>query len=83
MRFMLTAIVFCLCGCATGVVADINAATVDDADAAADDAGCASPETPASCTACSPGKSCQPNGCYSGYVCDTLTNHCKAPTACP
>jgi hypothetical protein len=43
---------------------------------------CADPNTPASCHACS-GNNCQPNGCYGGYVCYTVTNKCKAPNSCP
>jgi hypothetical protein len=51
-------------------------------DAGNNNATCADPNTPASCHACS-GKSCQPNGCYGGYVCDTMTDKCKAPNSCP
>jgi hypothetical protein len=43
---------------------------------------CASPSTPAACHACSPGPSCQPNGCYNGYICNTQTNRCGAPGTC-
>jgi hypothetical protein len=43
---------------------------------------CAGPSTPAACHACSPGPSCQPNGCYNGYICNTQTNHCGAPGTC-
>jgi hypothetical protein len=43
---------------------------------------CAGPNTPANCHACS-GQNCQPNGCYNGYVCDTVTDKCKAPNSCP
>ena len=43
---------------------------------------CAGPNTPANCHACS-GQSCQPNGCYNGYLCDTVTDKCKAPNSCP
>jgi hypothetical protein len=43
---------------------------------------CADPSTPAACHACSPGLSCQPNGCYNGYICNTLTNRCRAPGTC-
>jgi hypothetical protein len=43
---------------------------------------CAGPTTPAACHACSPGPSCQPNGCYNGYICNTQTNHCGAPGTC-
>jgi hypothetical protein len=46
-------------------------------------AGYASPNSNAACHACS-GGSCQPNGCYGGYWCDTSTNHCHAspPAGC-
>lgn len=44
---------------------------------------CAEPSTPAACHACSPGPTCQANGCYNGYVCNTQTNHCGAPGTCP
>jgi hypothetical protein len=43
---------------------------------------CAAPSTPAACHACSPGPTCQPNGCYNGYICNTQTNHCGAPGTC-
>ena len=42
---------------------------------------CAQPDTPAGCKACS--GSCQANGCFNGYLCDTQTNRCHPPTACP
>lgn len=42
------------------------------------------PTTPAGCTSCSQGSSsCQPNGCYGGWWCDTSTNKCQAaPSNC-
>lgn len=42
------------------------------------------PET-AGCSACAAGSSsCQANGCFGGWWCDTATNHCQAPpTSCP
>jgi hypothetical protein len=44
---------------------------------------CADPNTPANCTACqTAGKTCQPNGCYNGYYCNTSTNGCHSPSSC-
>lgn len=43
---------------------------------------CAPPDTPADCT-CASGHTCAANNCYGGYLCDTSTNRCKAPSACP
>lgn len=36
------------------------------------------PSTQASCASCK-GQSCQANGCYGGWWCDTQTNKCVAP----
>lgn len=50
-------------------------------DAGGPDGACGTyvpPTTPASCKSCSNAK-CQPNGCYGGWWCDTLTNMCHAP----
>jgi hypothetical protein len=47
--------------------------------------GCVPPNTYAPCHACS-GSSCQPNGCYNKYVCDTRVAsdiHCTKPGTCP
>jgi hypothetical protein len=42
--------------------------------------GLADPTTPASCSSCSQtSKTCQPNGCYGGWWCDTTTLKCQAP----
>jgi len=38
------------------------------------------PNTSAGCSSCSGGSStCQPNGCYGGWWCDTATNKCQSP----
>jgi hypothetical protein len=52
-----------------------------------DSATCAAfapPEATAPCGACSKGdKTCQPNGCFNGYLCDVHEQDCKAPgTSC-
>jgi hypothetical protein len=45
---------------------------------------CAGPGTAAGCHACSSSSpTCQPNGCYNGYLCDTQTNRCHSPSSCP
>jgi hypothetical protein len=46
--------------------------------------GLADPNTTAGCSSCSQGsKSCQPNGCYGGWWCNTQTNKCQsAPSNC-
>ena len=43
------------------------------------------PSVTAGCTSCSTSSStCQPNGCYGGWWCDTSTDRCEeAPTSCP
>ncbi len=42
--------------------------------------GLASPQTPASCSSCSKmSNTCQPNGCYGGWWCNTMTTKCQAP----
>ena len=54
-------------------------------DAGAADGGCASwapPSTNAGCHACAT-PPCQPNGCFNGWWCATLTSTCRpAPDAC-
>ncbi len=38
------------------------------------------PSVDATCNACDKTSAdCQPNGCYGGYWCDTLGNHCEPP----
>ncbi len=66
---------------------DLDDAGLDDAgvvivtdDAAAPCTGYASPQTSATCHACS-GSSCQPNGCFGGWYCDLATLHCVAKPA--
>jgi len=46
--------------------------------------GLASPTTMASCSSCSQtSKTCQPNGCYGGWWCNTMSDKCQAaPTNC-
>jgi hypothetical protein len=42
------------------------------------------PTTPAACTSCTKStatKTCQPNGCYGGWWCDSATTKCQAPPA--
>jgi hypothetical protein len=58
-----------------------------DAGAPASCAGYASPTTTSTCTSCTTStstKTCQPNGCYGGWWCDTATNKCEAspPSSC-
>jgi hypothetical protein len=54
-----------------------------DLDATVDCTVLAPPDTPADCSACSAGSSCQPNGCYNGYWCNTSTSRCRTPpTTC-
>ncbi|MBI5609917.1 MAG: metallophosphoesterase [Deltaproteobacteria bacterium] len=40
--------------------------------------GFADPTTPACCT-CSSGKSCSPNGCYNGWLCNLASCKCNPP----
>jgi len=45
--------------------------------------GYADPDTTASCHACSEGETCQQNGCFGGYYCDTTALHCvPKPDGC-
>lgn len=44
--------------------------------------GLVPPDTTACCSACSPGASCQANGCYNGWWCNTGTCHCQSPPSC-
>ena len=47
--------------------------------------GYAAPSTTAACHSCSSSSSttCQPNGCYGGWYCDTSTNRCQSqPATC-
>lgn len=61
---------------------------VDDASDAATDAlttcgTLVAPSVPASCHSCT-SQTCQPNGCYGGWWCNTSTNRCQSPpTTCP
>jgi hypothetical protein len=42
------------------------------------------PTVTASCTSCGTMSTCQANGCYGGWWCDTATNKCEPmPTSCP
>jgi hypothetical protein len=71
--------------CAVGI---IDTPTSDDAgpNAAPTSQGCtgwADPTASASCRACSASQTCQPNGCYGGYWCDTTTTKCHASPTCP
>ncbi len=47
----------------------------------------AAPSVSAGCSSCSgSSSSCQPNGCYGGWWCDTSTNRCQSPPeagSCP
>lgn len=68
---------------------DSSAPDVHDAahDASHDAAACANLIGPSvngtACHGCGT-HSCQPNGCYGGYFCDTLAKHCVSPPAnCP
>ena len=79
-------------GVPVDVGAPLEASTPFDASPTPNDAGSttcsstlASPTTVASCTACLTGShTCQSNGCYNGYWCNTSTDKCNAPPAnCP
>ncbi len=65
---------------------DLGGSPGDAAADGADGATCATyapPATTAPCTACSPGPTCQPNGCFNGYYCDVSLPDCKPPgTTC-
>ncbi len=71
-----------LIACATGTLASVDDDAGDAGSSATTESTCADIDVVAACHACS-GASCQPNGCYGGYVCDTVTMRCKAPSACP
>lgn len=80
-----TALLVVLTHCAVGVV---DSPIPNDAspNAPSTDQGCsgwADPTTTAGCHACTSSQSCQPNGCYNGYWCDTTTTKCHASPACP
>jgi hypothetical protein len=72
---------------ATGTDATADASDATASDATVDGSTCGTlvgPSVTASCHACNPGPSCQPNGCYNGYWCDTSLSRCHAPpTTCP
>jgi hypothetical protein len=76
------AVLLFLSHCAVGV---IDTPLEDDAGAIPSDQACsgwAAPDASAACHACN-GSSCQPNGCYNGYWCDTTTTKCHAtPSGC-
>ncbi len=45
--------------------------------------GYAAPNESAACKSCKQGSSgCQPNGCFGGWYCNTLTAACQAPPSC-
>jgi hypothetical protein len=45
--------------------------------------GFAAPGETAACKGCKQGSSgCQPNGCFGGWYCNTLTASCQAPPSC-
>ena len=44
---------------------------------------CAQPSKPAGCNGGCATHVCSANGCYNGYLCDTVTLKCKAPGLCP
>ncbi len=67
--------------------ADASSDESSDDDAAPDGGLCAdyvAPDTAATCHACNgSSNACQPNGCFGGYYCDTVTTHCVAlPDGC-
>ena len=63
-------------------VADEPAAHDAQGDDAATCSGYAGPTTSSVCHACTSGN-CQPNGCFGGYYCDLVTEHCVAkPDGC-
>jgi hypothetical protein len=48
-------------------------------DSSTSSATCVGPNVNAGCTACltaSQPQTCQANGCYNGYYCNTITNKC-------
>ena len=73
------AVAVMLAHCAVGVgTGDPKA----DAGSAPDSAACsgwAVPSVASGCHACSGGQSCQQNGCYGGYWCETSTMKCHPP----
>jgi len=75
-------------GGACGVGVDLGGGGgLGDGGKGRDAATCAAfapPETTAPCGACNKGdKTCQPNGCFNGYLCDVHEQDCKAPgTSC-
>ncbi|HEY1954485.1 MAG TPA: hypothetical protein VGH28_02715 [Polyangiaceae bacterium] len=88
---MLRTLVFTLtlCGCAVGVGSlgepspDGGTSTPGSDTSSCD--GWADPDTAAGCHACTAGSaSCQSNGCYGGYWCDTsaMKCHATAPSGC-
>lgn len=40
------------------------------------------PNVTSACHSCDPGLSCQPNGCYGGWWCNTTTSKCQRPPKC-
>src|SRR5438067_2630794 len=69
------------CGAPGSEGSQASGAALDD-DATIDCTVLAPPDTPADCSACG-GSSCQPNGCYNGYWCNTSTSRCRTPpTTC-
>ncbi len=74
-----------LCGTGVGPVSDGGAPTQPPAPAGCDagpSTACGTliaPTAPASCSSCGGKNTCQTNGCYGGWWCDTATSKCSAP----
>jgi hypothetical protein len=79
-RCVLSSTLSWLVGCGTNV--DLGGGGVDGG-MVPDAAVCpafAEPSTSAPCGACDKSStSCQPNGCFGGYLCDVSERDCKAP----
>jgi hypothetical protein len=74
--------------CSAGCGIDVDLGGTFRAEAGSDAWSCpalAPPEADASCQACSHGSpTCQPNGCFNGYMCDIQERDCKDPSSpCP
>ena len=73
-----------LCGTATGPHPVARPPVTCDAGPATTCGSLVAPTESAVCTSCTKStstKTCQPNGCYGGWWCDTATKSCQAPPA--
>ena len=81
---ILLAIVVPACGANVDLGGGVDAAPDTAREAAADSGGTcptfAAPSTSAPCEGCDKSDpTCQPNGCFNGYFCDSSEPDCKAP----